>query len=90
VKTGRARASPPAQCSAWAGRSCSRWCSVCDLVGVALSAGGLALLTYGIIDAGDAGWRDSAALAEMLGANASFYARFVSGSFLANMTDSVK
>jgi MFS transporter, DHA2 family, multidrug resistance protein len=38
-----------------------------DLVGVALSAGGLALLTYGIINAGDVGWGDSAALAQMLG-----------------------
>jgi hypothetical protein len=38
-----------------------------DLIGVALSAGGLALLTYGIIGAGDVGWSDSAALAEMLG-----------------------
>jgi MFS transporter, DHA2 family, multidrug resistance protein len=38
-----------------------------DLIGVALSAGGLALLTYGIIGAGDVGWGDSAALAEMLG-----------------------
>jgi MFS transporter, DHA2 family, multidrug resistance protein len=37
-----------------------------DLVGVALSAGGLALLTYGIISAGDAGWSGRAPLAEML------------------------
>jgi MFS transporter, DHA2 family, multidrug resistance protein len=38
-----------------------------DLVGVALSAGGLALLVYGIINAGDRGWSDGAALVEMLG-----------------------
>jgi MFS transporter, DHA2 family, multidrug resistance protein len=38
-----------------------------DLVGVALSAGGLALLTYGVITTGDRGWSDGAALAEMLG-----------------------
>jgi len=38
-----------------------------DLVGVALSAGGLALLTYGVISAGDAGWSNMAALAEMFG-----------------------
>jgi MFS transporter, DHA2 family, multidrug resistance protein len=38
-----------------------------DLVGVALSAGGLALLTYGVISAGDRGSSDGAALAEMLG-----------------------
>jgi MFS transporter, DHA2 family, multidrug resistance protein len=38
-----------------------------DLLGVALSAGGLALLTYGVISAGDRGWTDSAALAEMVG-----------------------
>jgi EmrB/QacA subfamily drug resistance transporter len=38
-----------------------------DLVGAVLSAGGLALLTYGVISAGDRGWNDSAALAEMLG-----------------------
>jgi EmrB/QacA subfamily drug resistance transporter len=37
-----------------------------DSVGVALSAGGLALLTYGVIGAGNAGWSDNAALAEML------------------------
>jgi MFS transporter, DHA2 family, multidrug resistance protein len=37
-----------------------------DLVGVALSAGGLALLTYGVISAGDRGWSDGSALAEML------------------------
>jgi MFS transporter, DHA2 family, multidrug resistance protein len=38
-----------------------------DLVGVALSAGGLALLVYGVISTGDRGWSDGAALAEMLG-----------------------
>jgi len=38
-----------------------------DLIGAALSAGGLALVVYGIISAGDVGWSDSAALAEMLG-----------------------
>jgi DHA2 family multidrug resistance protein-like MFS transporter len=38
-----------------------------DLGGVALSAGGLALLTYGIIGAGDRGWSDVAVLAEILG-----------------------
>jgi MFS transporter, DHA2 family, multidrug resistance protein len=38
-----------------------------DLLGVALSAGGLALLTYGVISAGDRGWTDNAALAEMVG-----------------------
>jgi DHA2 family multidrug resistance protein-like MFS transporter len=38
-----------------------------DLLGVALSAGGLALLTYGVISAGGAGWSDRAALAEMVG-----------------------
>src|SRR4030095_7250133 len=38
-----------------------------DLVGVALSAAGLALLTYGVISAGDAGWSTTAPLAEMLG-----------------------
>ena len=38
-----------------------------DLVGVALSSGGLALLTYGVINAGDRGWSDGAALAEMVG-----------------------
>jgi predicted MFS family arabinose efflux permease len=38
-----------------------------DVVGVALSAGALALLTYGVINAGDAGWSDSAALAEIVG-----------------------
>jgi MFS transporter, DHA2 family, multidrug resistance protein len=38
-----------------------------DLIGMALSAGGLALLTYGVISAGDSGWTDSVALAEMLG-----------------------
>jgi DHA2 family multidrug resistance protein-like MFS transporter len=39
-----------------------------DLLGVALSSGGLALLTYGVINAGDRGWSDGAALAEMGGA----------------------
>jgi EmrB/QacA subfamily drug resistance transporter len=38
-----------------------------DLVGVALSSAGLALLTYGVINAGDRGWSESAALAEMVG-----------------------
>jgi MFS transporter, DHA2 family, multidrug resistance protein len=38
-----------------------------DLVGVALSSGGLALLTYGVINAGDRGWSDGPALAEMVG-----------------------
>jgi MFS transporter, DHA2 family, multidrug resistance protein len=38
-----------------------------DRVGIALSAGGLALLTYGVIRAGDAGWTDGSVLAEMLG-----------------------
>jgi len=38
-----------------------------DLLGVALSAGGLALLTYGVISAGDRGWNDGVALVEMLG-----------------------
>src|SRR5262245_35053087 len=37
-----------------------------DLIGIALSAGGLALITYGIINAGGAGWSSSAPLAEML------------------------
>jgi EmrB/QacA subfamily drug resistance transporter len=37
-----------------------------DLVGVALSAGGLALLTYGIVSAGDVGWSGNAPLVEML------------------------
>jgi EmrB/QacA subfamily drug resistance transporter len=37
-----------------------------DLVGVALSSGGLALLTYGVINAGDRGWSDGA-LAEIVG-----------------------
>jgi MFS transporter, DHA2 family, multidrug resistance protein len=38
-----------------------------DLVGVALSSGGLALLTYGVINAGDRGWSDGPALAEIVG-----------------------
>jgi MFS transporter, DHA2 family, multidrug resistance protein len=38
-----------------------------DLAGMLLSAGGLALLTYGVIGAGDQGWSNSIALAEMLG-----------------------
>jgi MFS family permease len=38
-----------------------------DLAGMLLSAGGLALLTYGVIGAGDQGWSDSLALTEMLG-----------------------
>jgi MFS transporter, DHA2 family, multidrug resistance protein len=37
-----------------------------DVIGVALSASGLALLTYGVIRAGDVGWVDRAALAEIL------------------------
>jgi DHA2 family multidrug resistance protein-like MFS transporter len=37
-----------------------------DVIGVALSAGGLALLTYGVITAGDVGWADRSALAELL------------------------
>jgi MFS transporter, DHA2 family, multidrug resistance protein len=38
-----------------------------DRVGLVLSSGGLALLTYGVINAGDRGWSDSVALAEMVG-----------------------
>jgi MFS transporter, DHA2 family, multidrug resistance protein len=38
-----------------------------DLVGVALSSGGLALLTYGVINAGDRDWSEGAALAEIVG-----------------------
>src|SRR5262249_33648208 len=38
-----------------------------DSVGVGLSAIGLALLTYGVINAGAAGWSDGVALAEMAG-----------------------
>jgi MFS transporter, DHA2 family, multidrug resistance protein len=38
-----------------------------DLAGVAISSGGLALLTYGVIHAGDRGWSDGAALAEIIG-----------------------
>jgi MFS transporter, DHA2 family, multidrug resistance protein len=45
-----------------------------DLIGVALSAGGLALLTYGVTSAGDRGWSDSVALAEMLGGILAFAA----------------
>jgi MFS transporter, DHA2 family, multidrug resistance protein len=37
-----------------------------DLIGIALSAGGLALLTYGVISAGDRSWGDSVALMEIL------------------------
>jgi MFS transporter, DHA2 family, multidrug resistance protein len=37
-----------------------------DLVGVVLSAGGLALLTYGVIGAGDRGWSDRGSLGEMV------------------------
>jgi DHA2 family multidrug resistance protein-like MFS transporter len=37
-----------------------------DLVGVALVAGGLALLTHGVIRAGEVGWTDRSAFAEML------------------------
>ena len=38
-----------------------------DVAGMALSAGGLALLTYGVISAGDRGWSNTASLAEMAG-----------------------
>src|SRR4029450_10294074 len=38
-----------------------------DFGGVALSAGALALLTYGVINAGQDGWTDPAAVAEMVG-----------------------
>ena len=38
-----------------------------DVGGVVLSAGGLALLTYGVIGVGDRGWSDGAALAEIAG-----------------------
>jgi EmrB/QacA subfamily drug resistance transporter len=38
-----------------------------DVGGVLLSAGGLALLTYGVISVGDRGWSDGAALAEIAG-----------------------
>ncbi|HEV8529412.1 MAG TPA: MFS transporter, partial [Actinomycetes bacterium] len=38
-----------------------------DVGGMALSAGALALLTYGVINAGQDGWTDPAALAEMVG-----------------------
>jgi MFS transporter, DHA2 family, multidrug resistance protein len=38
-----------------------------DSAGVALSATGLALLTYGVISAGGAGWGDRGAIAEMIG-----------------------
>ncbi len=38
-----------------------------DRVGLVVSSGGLALLTYGVINAGDRGWSDSVALAEMVG-----------------------
>jgi MFS transporter, DHA2 family, multidrug resistance protein len=38
-----------------------------DLVGMALSSGGLALVTYGVISAGERGWTDGAAVAEMAG-----------------------
>jgi MFS transporter, DHA2 family, multidrug resistance protein len=38
-----------------------------DVGGVVLSAGGLALLTYGVISVGDRGWSDGAALAEIAG-----------------------
>jgi MFS transporter, DHA2 family, multidrug resistance protein len=36
-----------------------------DMVGVAISSAGLALLTYGVIQTGDRGWSDGAAVAEM-------------------------
>jgi EmrB/QacA subfamily drug resistance transporter len=38
-----------------------------DVGGVVLSAGGLVLLTYGVISVGDRGWTDGAALAEIAG-----------------------
>jgi EmrB/QacA subfamily drug resistance transporter len=38
-----------------------------DLLGIALSSGGLALLTYGVINAGERGWSNGAALAQMIG-----------------------
>src|SRR5262245_33250058 len=38
-----------------------------DVGGVVFSAGGLALLTYGVIDGGAAGWTEGAALAGMIG-----------------------
>jgi MFS transporter, DHA2 family, multidrug resistance protein len=47
-----------------------------DLVGVALSGGGLALLTYGVISAGERGVADTSALAEM-GAGALALAGFL-------------
>lgn len=39
-----------------------------DLTGIALSAVGLGLLTFGAIEAGDRGWGDGAVLAELAGA----------------------
>jgi MFS transporter, DHA2 family, multidrug resistance protein len=47
-----------------------------DLVGVALSGGGLALLTYGVVNAGERGVTDTSALAEM-GAGALALAGFL-------------
>ncbi|MGI5163769.1 DHA2 family efflux MFS transporter permease subunit [Spirillospora sp. CA-253888] len=38
-----------------------------DAGGLVLSSGALAALTYGVIEAGEAGWTDAAALAPMLG-----------------------
>jgi MFS transporter, DHA2 family, multidrug resistance protein len=38
-----------------------------DFGGIVLSVAGLALLTYGVINAGDRGWTDGAALMEMVG-----------------------
>jgi DHA2 family multidrug resistance protein-like MFS transporter len=38
-----------------------------DLPGIALSSGGFALLIYGVIQAGDAGWGDATALAALSG-----------------------
>ncbi|MDW5593778.1 MFS transporter [Conexibacter stalactiti] len=38
-----------------------------DVAGIVLSAAGLALLTYGAIEAGERGWGDGAVLAELLG-----------------------
>src|SRR5262249_17236495 len=45
-----------------------------DSVGVVLSAIGLALLTYGVINAGADGWGDGVALAEMAGGAAALAA----------------
>jgi EmrB/QacA subfamily drug resistance transporter len=48
-----------------------------DLVGVALSSGGLALLTYGVINAGDRGLNNGAALAQMVGGTLALAAFFL-------------